>query len=376
MLDFKLYINVIDSSFFALILLIIASNFILQSINKLDTSSKYANRTAIFAVIQIFLQFISSYTNILEVPNSKYISFILYSLSYLNGIVVYYYTTLFICTAINSYSITTKIKRFLLIPMASLLVMIIINMFIPYIFETDNYGKSISLTFRFLPTLVVSFYIAFLIEFLVKHAKEISNASKAVLMTLIIFPIIVKIFEHIFNVYYSFWPVYTLCIVLIFMYLKTIKPLKDPVTGLLNINAFTKKMESIENDYEFSFALISLDNIESIIEKYGVNEGYICLNNFAKILKKNLSRKNSVISLGSDEFLIYYDHNDKSIIEESLIVISNNIRNSSNESSLPYTLTFSSKYEIYDKERFSNYLELIKYLYYSMYNEQIQKDSN
>lgn len=88
------------------------------------------------------------------------------------------------------------------------------------------------------------------------------------------------------------------------------KALIDPLTGAYNRNVFEN------NKFKGYFAIIDIDDLKKINDKFGHSKGDEILKNFVDIAKNNLRNTDYIIRLGGDEFAIITDsENIKKIIE-------------------------------------------------------------
>lgn len=83
----------------------------------------------------------------------------------------------------------------------------------------------------------------------------------------------------------------------------------DPLTGLLNRNAFHQKILS-PMDYHrqkgihFSLAMLDLDNFKEINDNYGHLAGDLVLHKFSQLCMRNLRQKDIIARYGGEEFII------------------------------------------------------------------------
>jgi diguanylate cyclase (GGDEF)-like protein len=86
---------------------------------------------------------------------------------------------------------------------------------------------------------------------------------------------------------------------------------KDPLTGVMNMRAFSEVV-----DYEilrlqrennaFSLAYLDLDNFKAVNDCYGHKMGDILLKSFVDCLTENLRKTDVVARAGGDEFILFF----------------------------------------------------------------------
>lgn len=81
---------------------------------------------------------------------------------------------------------------------------------------------------------------------------------------------------------------------------------QDPLTGLLNRRAFQNAMEyEIQKKLPGFFIFIDVDNFKIYNDKYGHNNGDICLTHFADAMRKSFPDGSILGRYGGDEFVVY-----------------------------------------------------------------------
>lgn len=80
----------------------------------------------------------------------------------------------------------------------------------------------------------------------------------------------------------------------------------DPLTGLLNRRAFQAAMESeLQKNSSGFFIFIDVDNFKSYNDKYGHNNGDLCLTHFARAMRQCFPEESILGRYGGDEFVVY-----------------------------------------------------------------------
>jgi len=91
----------------------------------------------------------------------------------------------------------------------------------------------------------------------------------------------------------------------------------DPMTGLLNHEAFYDELGDVYDDYhnnnvEFSVAVLDIDDFKNINDTYGHESGDIVLKTLSRILKKHCDFNDKVCRYGGEEFAVVFDGNTES----------------------------------------------------------------
>ena len=85
----------------------------------------------------------------------------------------------------------------------------------------------------------------------------------------------------------------------------------DPLTGLLNRRAFQTAMESeLQKNSPGFFIFIDVDNFKTYNDKYGHNNGDLCLTHFARAMRQCFPEESILGRYGGDEFVVYLKKTD------------------------------------------------------------------
>lgn len=80
----------------------------------------------------------------------------------------------------------------------------------------------------------------------------------------------------------------------------------DALTGILNRRAFQNSLEEeLRKKESGTFIFIDVDNFKSYNDKYGHNNGDLCLKHFAKVMQECFPKESLLGRYGGDEFVVY-----------------------------------------------------------------------
>ena len=367
--NYKVFFNMIDTSFFVSILLIIAINFITNNMSKKDKVTNHIKRVSICSFIQILL--ITLLNQIILFENKLWYpyEYTIYAFLILNEIILLASTFNFV-KFLSELKVLPKTSNNILYSIPIVIYIIFLSSII--LFKLQEFTLDMYIIFS---TIIFTYYYILNLVFYIKNIKMFKNKFKSVLNIFFILTLIVKVLSLSFKLQTIFWPAYILCIIMFLIYLKTIRNLTEHITGLYNMEALNLAMQDKKYIQDNKFTLITFDNLDEITEKYGMNSRYSSLNSFSRILKKSICKHYTCYYIGNNNILIDFNNETDSKIDEILIIIQNKLKSISIYSKSDFTLTFSSKTETYTTDRFETYLDLIKYLYYTSYKEILEKKS-
>ncbi len=153
----------------------------------------------------------------------------------------------------------------------------------------------------------------------------------------------------------------------------------DYLTGAYNrkkLEVYMKeKISTSTENKTFSAILIDLDNFKSINDTFGHDMGDDALVNSVKLLKSCLRSVDFIARFGGDEFYIILDISNSDDLDETICRIDSCIEKFNEQSAMPYKLSFSMGYAVYDYHSHMKVEEFQKQIDILMYeNKRINKE--
>lgn len=92
---------------------------------------------------------------------------------------------------------------------------------------------------------------------------------------------------------------------------------QDPLTGLMNRRAFQRALEEeLRQKTAGVFVFIDVDNFKTCNDRYGHNNGDLCLTHFANAMKQTFPEGSLLGRYGGDEFVVYLKHASSESVQE------------------------------------------------------------
>lgn len=218
-------------------------------------------------------------------------------------IAIRYSATPFIVACILP-TLVRKTTLMMFIPAVLLSIINIVSIFTGIVFSIDADGTFTRGPLGYLPFIVAGLYFLFVITVLIKRSNK---------RAMEIIPIIYLAFAFAFGLTLPF--IYgksyaqifctTIVIALFVYYVFSILNLtkKDPLTGLLNRQAYYQDINTIEKDIT---AVVSLDmnGLKATNDTYGHAKGDEALISLSLAFMRSIKAKESVYRVGGDEFII------------------------------------------------------------------------
>jgi len=208
-------------------------------------------------------------------------------------------------------------KIFFSIPYLLLIIGLIINLFVPCMFEVTSNGIESKALYH-LPLFVTSCYTFyfFLIALLNRSGKK-SIRQFSVIIGIITTSFTGLVVECIAKTRFSVEFAYSISFVAYYMYLLSHFFRVDGLTKLLNRQAFYNNINGILKK-DFSLVLLDMDGLKEVNDTQGHLEGNRCLVSIARTLEETFSTNCTVYRAGGDEFYVVcpgydYDKTNKTM---------------------------------------------------------------
>ncbi len=269
---------------------------------------KYLKAMYYSAYINVVLTILSTLTTTTFAPYSTYfLSYTLMLLYYaflpcLPAMSIFYSITL---TDFNS-SEKDHYKKLLpyALPYFIYLVIVFSNLFTDSIFTIDENLHYFRGALYQAPFVVNAFYLLMLLYLAIKNSKSVYREIMKVLSSSFVFASIIFIMQLFWDDVILTGTVYTVCVLIVHLYIQNVRKSADHLTGTNNRIALTHKInERIKNSVDFSLYIISLRNFKSVNERYGLETGDRLLRIVSENLIRNFSIQN-IYRYSGDEFAI------------------------------------------------------------------------
>lgn len=160
--------------------------------------------------------------------------------------------------------------------------------------------------------------------------------------------------------------------ILLYIYMQSRDLNTDFLTGAVNRRKFDAELtKRINNSSEsrFSGIMADIDRFKSINDNYGHQAGDDALEAFSAIVIKNFRKTDIVARYGGDEFCILTDICDVCEIEQAMDRLRNSVKSFNASRKLPFDISLSLGYAIYDCELDGSASAFLKRLDEKMYQE-------
>ncbi len=358
----------IDIHIISIIILYITCFFIHPLIIKNNKASKYLLYSSILTMILCLSQAISLGITTTESKSLFGILNITYNLNHAGSLMIFFFVSIFIYTYILNKKITTKVLLIFVTPVIANFILVIINLFYPiyYTINPDTGTLILSSTY-FINFLITELYIIFLLVLLNKYKDELTLSTKLAVILSLFFPCIVLVIEKIFNTANLIYPLGSIVFACFYTYLKNSTIVLDTLTKIPNYSVLYKKYITIDNNINYSFALIDINNLNEINNLYTYQEGNNVISSFAFTLNKITNgTEDEIYLIGQDEFLICFKNPTKKHIKDTFIILDNSVSNNELLNKKNHSFSYSYVIEEFDTNKYNTINNLIDTLYYKL----------
>ena len=223
-------------------------------------------------------------------------------------------------------------------------------------------------------------YILLLIAYIRKCADKREYAYKEVHGKLLFADSIILVAIVIYEtVYYPYilWIGYMLVLLYIYMSNQRSSIYKDELTHLYNRRSLIKDLnDRMKEENRWSLILIDVNRFKQINDTYGHSEGDRALEKVASVIS-DVAKLNNATSYryGGDEFVIVYDNYDEVELKRLCRDLDEEFEKCSEADNLPYVLSISSGYAIYEENTMSTIPDIMEEADKRMYEDKVIKKS-
>lgn len=342
--------------------------------NQLDL--KLFSNMAILTLISCFVDFISFYSDGKIGPVWRIICLISNSFCFwANPIFVLSWCLYVEYKLHNSINRLKKIYRIASIPAAIMMIIVVINIFIPIIFYLDANNRYVRMPLSYLYYLIDTLYLIFSIYTLYDYEKKYGKV-RFFPIYLMLGPIMLGCaLQLIFFGVSLIWVSLAVGMTSIYMSIQNEFSYLDTLTGLYNRAYLFYKAETFSRHKVIGGIMIDVDYFKSINDTYGHSAGDDALVDVANILTLSKSDNSIVIRYAGDEFMIIAYETSMEELSSIMDGIHKEVTNFNSTKSRPYTLSLSLGCSIYDQEN-ETLDNFFKKMDNAMYENKIKRHAN
>ena len=176
---------------------------------------------------------------------------------------------------------------------------------------------------RYLPYVCfVGYFIFYVVQILI-YLKNYSLKNRLIFIYIVIGSFLAVLVYRICGNNDNFNGIFTASLLLFFLLYYILRSSIDPLTGLLNRQAYYQEMQQHAHHINYIVS-IDMNNLKYINDTYGHEKGDVALKTISKIFSTYSGQHSLVFRIGGDEFIIFYTK----VAEEDVL---KNIENMTNK---------------------------------------------
>lgn len=230
--------------------------------------------------------------------------------------------------------------------------------------------------FPLLPVICYSYLISSLIEIKVNKSR-LNKDEYVALLVFGIPPTLCGVLQVLFPRLSLVWISLTFSLLVIFLHVQNKQLNIDHLTGLYN----RRQLEAFLSDHEYitdpdkllAGIMIDLDGFKKINDVYGHDAGDHALEEASRILRESLRKDDFISRYGGDEFIVFAEIASAETLARTVTRIIDNLVSFNSSSGLPYQLSFSMGYDIYNPASGISLQQFVKYIDQKMYEDKQSK---
>ena len=266
---------------------------------------------------------------------------------------------------------TRKYLPWTAIPVMVIILMGVINFFVPFLFEIgDDNVYSRGPLFMLMPALLYG-YVVYTLSYIVYHKKRIKDEDLTPILMFPIFPIVGGTFQILFYGALTIWPSTVLSFLIFHLNLQAKMIQVDSLTGLYNKREFSRKIETLKPSRyasgQLAGIMIDIDHFKEINDTYGHDMGDKVLKALSDVMKKTFRTSDFMARLGGDEFAVLMEISGSESFEETVEAFNDAIKAFNRQGLIPVEFSVSIGARVFNLRNDGNIIMFMQELDRAMY---------
>lgn len=272
----------------------------------------------------------------------------------------------FLWSLFTIYKITQSVdvlkkKAFpLLIPIFIMIIFLLLNWFLNYVFTVDENNIYKRNYLFFIIYLFSYFYLVYSTVLIIKNKKLMKKGSFWPMISFLIPPIIGSIIQYYKYGISLIYVCISISIVIVYIYVQNDTMITDSLTGLFNRrfmeNYVLNETKRLKEGDLLCGVMLDVDNFKAINDKFGHMTGDDALENVGLILKRCIAYTDVVARYAGDEFVIITKIKEEEDICKLFEKIEASTKYFNAFDDKPYKISFSYGYSIYNNDTGIDYM--------------------
>lgn len=260
-------------------------------------------------------------------------------------------------------------------------ILAIISSFGGYLFCIHSNNVYQSGPLFFVMVIINYFYILLATIHILHNREKIPDYHLLPLLFFAVPPTIGGILQILFYGTSLMWPLLTISLLIVFVYVQLTLMNKDHLTGLFNRREFDFHVFQAERSHHSSKqyvagAMLDLDFFKQINDTYGHPSGDRALRDISNLLRSSFRPSDFIARIGGDEFALILKVSSDAELEDLIHGLERNLSDFNSLGNEPYHLSVSIGYGLYTPETVPTLVEFFQHLDSRMYEAKRIKKQN
>lgn len=245
-----------------------------------------------------------------------------------------------------------KKKKYILIPLFINIILTAVSAKTGWIFEIleSNYYKRGPLFFTYVLCSIYAFVIFIYASY--KYASQCAKSDKRYLYGIYMIVLIGNIIQIVFPGILVIWGCVSISLTLYYIFLRELQFKYDPLTKMLNRQAFERKMEELMEAEEAIVVVFDLNNLKNINDTYGHQVGDTYIIQASAIICESFEEVGKCYRIGGDEFCVLGRNIDEDKVKNSIQTMIWQVKEMENNWNMLFQISYG--YSFYGKKSMQN----------------------
>jgi diguanylate cyclase (GGDEF)-like protein len=336
----------------------------------------YFNKIVLFTLLMLVFdmchELLDGYPGVVNAIAMRFFSVLIYAFpSIIAGVWLFYVYELI-------YLKKPKIDIIMILILLPLIINVFVSflsLFVPLFFYITSTNEYVRGSIFIASLLILYVYMIVPIFIVITNKRRLQYFKFYPLVFFTIPPMIGGIIQAFNYGILILWPMFSLSIFVMYVFIQTKLIALDYLTGLMNKGAFENYVSSfnINRKNSISIIMMDLDGLKIINDTYGHLIGDEVLRVFATACIESFDKRDYIARIGGDEFVVVSSLSNKEEIKMYLDKLNFNLRKIGLINGMPDTLSYSYGFDIYDPKKESSLRSLIESADQKMYINKAQK---
>ncbi|MEN6351395.1 MAG: diguanylate cyclase [Syntrophomonas sp.] len=366
----------VDINIMAMILLGIVYLIARRRLDSQDSLNRVFLTVSLIIIVQLFIETATCIINKRPeqwmIPVSVFLHLCLLGIA---PVLTYYWYIFINKLVVSNEARLKKQKVILLIPVVTSILLTLLSPIYHFVFYIDGSNIYHRGQLYLVDAVIIYFYIFGGFLLIIKNRGRVIKQEFAPLFIFSLLPIVGGLVQTLFYGPLLIWSCTAFSFVIVYIFLQQRMIQLDALTGVWSRGSFDYYISQRllhKNEDKLGFIYFDIDGLKNINDTYGHVEGDYAIKTSIAIVKRAIRKKDIVVRMGGDEFVIIMDCEVNKDLEKTIERIKAAFWQYNNDSEKCYKLECSFGADIFNSD-FSSIEQFLRHIDNLMYENKKQK---